>query len=46
MTETPISDGSGALQRFNPFPSQFAAPRPVDIWLPPGYTQNTPCPVI
>jgi predicted alpha/beta superfamily hydrolase len=36
-----ISDGSGTLERFEQFPSQFVAARHVDVWLPPGYAHNS-----
>lgn len=29
---------SGKLQRIDSFPSQYIVPRPVDIWLPEGYS--------
>jgi len=27
----------GTLDRYPDFPSRFVEPRPVDVWLPPGY---------
>ncbi len=30
----------GSIDRHNPFPSQFVEPRIVDIWMPPGYSEN------
>ena len=33
------SDGSFAF--YEPFPSEFVTPRPVDVWLPKGYEDNT-----
>lgn len=30
----------GPLHRHPDFPSRFVAPRPVDVWLPPGYTPD------
>jgi predicted alpha/beta superfamily hydrolase len=36
----PISDGSGVIYRASTFPSQIFEPRTVDIWLPPGYSQD------
>ena len=32
------SDGSFAF--YEPFPSEFVTPRPVDVWLPKGYEDN------
>jgi len=31
---------SGTLQRVDSFPSQYIEPRPVDIWLPDGYSSE------
>ena len=33
-------DGPGTLLRYPDFPSQYVQPRHVDIWLPPGYSEN------
>lgn len=40
MQKVPISDGSGMLERYLSFPSQFVEPRNVDVWLPPDYTSD------
>jgi predicted alpha/beta superfamily hydrolase len=32
----------GALERHEKFKSRFITPRPVDVWYPPGYFENTP----
>ncbi|HRC76937.1 MAG TPA: alpha/beta hydrolase-fold protein [Kouleothrix sp.] len=40
MTETPLSDGTGALIRHAAFASHYVAPRHVDVWLPPGYHEH------
>jgi predicted alpha/beta superfamily hydrolase len=40
-TIIPISDGSGTLERFEQFPSQFVAARHVDVWLPPHYKKDS-----
>lgn len=37
----PISDGSGELHRLVDYPSHHTSPRNVDIWLPPGYADQT-----
>jgi enterochelin esterase-like enzyme len=31
---------TGTLERLEDFPSKFVAPRHVDVWLPPGYSQG------
>ena len=31
---------SGKLQRVDSFPSQYITPRPVDVWLPTGYSKD------
>lgn len=36
----------GTLKRYENFPSQFVAPRHVEVWLPPGYDDRQPLPVI
>ncbi len=38
MQKVEISDGSGVLERYLSFSSQFVEPRHVDVWLPPDYT--------
>lgn len=44
MTITPphtAAHGGGTLHHYAEFPSQHVAPRPVDLWLPPGYDAGT-----
>lgn len=44
MTITPphtAAHGGGTLHHYAEFPSQYVAPRPVDLWLPPGYDAGT-----
>ncbi len=36
----PNTDGIGSIDRHAWFASRFAAPRHVDVWLPPGYEEN------
>lgn len=40
MEIIPFSDGTGQVQRLANFPSSYITPRHVDIWLPPGYTEQ------
>ncbi|MEZ4770456.1 MAG: alpha/beta hydrolase-fold protein [Caldilineales bacterium] len=40
MEALPISDGSGYLDRYADFASQFAGHRTVDVWCPPGYDDD------
>ncbi len=42
----PHPDSRGTLERLEQFPSRYVAPRPVDVWLPAGYNQSTPCQVL
>lgn len=37
-SEHGLKVASGTLQRIDSFPSKFIVPRPVDIWLPDGYS--------
>src|SRR5512133_39556 len=30
----------GKIQRFDPFESKYVIPRTVEIWTPPGYSEN------
>ncbi len=39
-SETLVTVGTARLVRHAAFPSQFAGPRHVDVWLPPGYHAN------
>ncbi len=36
----PNTNGNGTLERHANFSSQFVAPRGVDVWCPPGYTED------
>jgi len=38
---TRVTVGSARLVRHPAFPSRFAAPRTVDVWLPPGYDPDS-----
>jgi hypothetical protein len=40
MEKVFFTDGSGSLDRFADFPSQFVQPRHVDIWTPPDYDRD------
>lgn len=37
---TPPHVEVGRIERLEQFPSKFIDPRPVDVWLPPGYTPD------
>lgn len=39
-TDHGIKLGSGSIQRIDSFPSKNIVPRPVDIWLPDGYSKD------
>lgn len=39
-TDHNIKLNSGSIQRIDSFPSKFVTPRPVDIWLPEGYSDT------
>lgn len=39
-TLTNVQLAGGELERIDSFPSQYIVPRPVDIWLPEGYTNR------
>lgn len=39
-TDHGIQVGSGSIQRIDSFPSKHIVPRPVDIWLPDGYSED------
>lgn len=38
--ETRVTVGTARLERRVAFPSRFADPRTIDVWLPPGYDAN------
>ena len=35
-----VSLASGEIQRIDSFPSKYITPRPVDVWLPDGYSMQ------
>ena len=39
-TDHGIQLGSGSIRRIDSFPSKNIVPRPVDIWLPDGYSKD------
>lgn len=41
MPDLSLDIGHGTLHRHADFPSRHVAPRPVDVWLPPGYEEAT-----
>jgi hypothetical protein len=41
MTSTPISYGSGVLDRYTDFVFPASEPRTIDVWRPPGYAEAT-----
>jgi predicted alpha/beta superfamily hydrolase len=46
MTTTPLSDGTGSITRHANIISRYTAPRPVDVWVPPGLPADARLPVI
>lgn len=39
-SETPPSVNTGRIERLSNVPSRHVDPRPIDVWLPPGYTPD------